>query len=145
MVLYRPRIPGNTGAIGRLCIATGSALTLVRPLFDVSGPRVRRAGLDYWPRLEPAVVDEVPAPPAGGRTVAFSARAATSIWEWEFGSGDLLLFGPEDEGLPADALAAADGRVRIPMVPGERSLNLAMAAAVGLYEAVRQVGEPGRR
>ena len=139
VALYRPLIPGNTGAVGRLCVATATPLCLVTPLgFSLDEARVRRAGLDYWPRLNLQVGPDLPVPAPGGRLVAFVANAPLSLWEVGFGPDDVLLFGPEDKGLPEAVAAGADLAVRITMVKGERSLNLAMAVAISLYEALRQ-------
>lgn len=141
VALYRPLIPGNTGAVGRLCVATSTRLHLVTPLgFSLDETRVRRAGLDYWPRLRLAVGPDLPPCGAGGRLVAFTADASLRLWDLAFAPADVLLFGPEDDGLPAAVVAEADLAVRIPMAAGERSLNLAMAVAIALYEALRQGG-----
>ena len=124
-----------------MAVATGTPLHLVRPLgFSLDGSRLRRAGLDYWPRLDLRLHDRIPSPAGGGRLVAFSSQGTVAHWEAGLGRGDLLLFGPEDQGLPQDAIARADLVVRIPLLPEERSLNLAMAAAVGLFEALRPCG-----
>jgi len=144
VALFQPLIPGNTGAVGRLCVATGTPLHLVTPLgFSLDEARVRRAGLDYWPRLDLRVGARVPRPERGGRLLAFAATGGESLWEVALGPGDILLFGPEDKGLSPEVVAEADLAVTIPMVAGERSLNLAMAVAIALYEALRQTGGEG--
>ena len=147
VVLYEPEIAANAGAIGRTCVAVGAALWLVRPLgFHLDDRMVRRAGLDYWEHLDLRIVDsldEIVAAIGADRLWWFSTKAQRPYTEAAFRAGDGLVFGPESRGLPARRLAEAGERaLRIPMRPEARSLNLANAAAVGLYEAVRQVG-PG--
>jgi tRNA (cytidine/uridine-2'-O-)-methyltransferase len=149
IVLYQPEIPPNTGNIIRLCANTGASLHLIRPLgFDLSDSKLRRAGLDYrewasvreyadWASFQTAVQ-----PP---RTIACSTRGRIGHAEFDYRPGDALLFGPETRGLPAGLLAGlpAERVVRIPMCPGNRSLNLSNAVAVVLYEAWRQHGFAG--
>ncbi|WP_165251666.1 tRNA (cytidine(34)-2'-O)-methyltransferase [Paludisphaera soli] len=144
LVLAQPEIAANTGAIGRTCVAVGATLWLVRPLgFRLDDRYVRRAGLDYWEHLELRVVDgldEVAEALGRDRLWWFSTKASRPYTEATFRPGDALVFGPESRGLPARLVAeAGDRALRIPMRPEARSLNLANAAAVGLYEAVRQV------
>ena len=130
--------------------ATGATLHLVEPLgFDLSEPKLKRAGLDYHdlasvvvhPDLATALSGEL----AGARVFAFTAHATRWHTDVEYEPGDVLLFGPEPTGLPAEALAhdRVTDRLRIPMVPGRRSLNLSNSAAVATYEAWRQHGVPG--
>lgn len=149
LVFYTPCIPGNTGAAIRLAALTGAPLHLVEPLgFDMSEARLRRAGLDYHdlahvrvhPDLEAALAATAP-----GRVLAFTGGGDTSLAQTAFEHGDVLLFGPEPTGLPEHVLAdpRVDARVRIPMRPGLRSLNLANAASVAVYEAWRQHGYAG--
>lgn len=148
VVLYQPEIPPNTGNVMRLCANTGAALHLISPLgFELDDRRLRRAGLDYheWARVQvhdslAECLDRI-----GGRLWAFSTRAARLHTDACFASGDVLLFGPETRGLPDEVLESvpADRRLRLPMVPGSRSLNLSNAVAVGVYEAWRQLGFPG--
>ncbi len=145
VVLLEPEIAANAGAIGRTCVAVGAALWLVRPLgFHLDDRMVRRAGLDYWDHLDLRVVDtldEVVAALGPDRLWWFSTRAARVYTVAEYRPGDALVFGPESRGLPWRRIEAAGPRaLRIPMRPEARSLNLANAAAVGLYEAVRQAG-----
>lgn len=147
-MFHEPRIAGNTGNAIRLCAATGAELHLVAPLFDLSEPKVRRAGLDYHdlahvvvhPDLETAL-----AALPGTRVFGFTAQAGRRYTDVAWAYGDVLLFGPEPTGLPDDVLAdpRVTGTVRIPMLPGRRSLNLANAAAIATYEAWRQLGFPG--
>jgi tRNA (cytidine/uridine-2'-O-)-methyltransferase len=148
-MFFSPRIAGNTGAAIRLSAATGASLHLVEPLgFDLSEPKLRRAGLDYHdlahvvvhPDLD-AALDALP----GSRVLPFTAGATTSYVDVAYADGDVLLFGPEPDGLPDDVLGnpRMDTRLRIPMLPGRRSLNLANAAAIAVYEAWRQLGFSG--
>lgn len=151
VVLYQPEIPPNTGNIIRLCANTGSALHLVHPLgFEIDDKRLRRAGLDYREFAEVRQHDsfdrflELVAPP---RWLAVSTRGATRYDRVDYRPGDALVFGPETRGLPQAMLEAlpADRRLRLPMRPGQRSLNLSNAAAVLLYEAWRQLAFDGGR
>ncbi|MGH7132871.1 MAG: tRNA (cytidine(34)-2'-O)-methyltransferase [Phycisphaerales bacterium] len=144
IALHEPEIPNNTGNIGRTCVATGCALHLIRPLgFDTSIKALRRAGLDYWPRLNPAEHDSLDAylvvnrPP---RLWAFSTKAARTVHDVELRAGDHLLFGKETRGLPDEVLARFDDRViGLPMLAGERSLNLATAVCAAIYLGIDQL------
>lgn len=145
IVLVEPEIAENTGNIGRTCVAMGAKLWLVRPLgFRLDEKRLRRAGMDYWERLVWEAVDDwraleerLPA----GRMWYFTKTALRSYAEVEYRPADALVFGSESRGLPRRLLAAAGDRaVGIPMLPGARSLNLAVAAGVAGYEAIRQIG-----
>lgn len=147
LVLLHPEIPHNAGAAGRLAVATGSTLHLVRPLgFSLDDKHVRRTGLDYWAHVDLRVwdsFDELRASAAADAAFWFlSTKARRAPWEVAFRPGDYLVFGCETRGLPEALVAAAGERVLcIPMLPGAvRSLNLATAAAITLYEAVRQQG-----
>lgn len=149
VVLYQPEIPPNTGNIIRLCANTGVHLHLVGPLgFTLDNARLRRAGLDYdeltdvvsylnWDQF----LEKSPA----GRLWAFSTRGNRRHTEAGFRDGDGLLFGPETRGLPDSVLLGkCSGRVlRLPMQERSRSLNLSNTVAIGLYEALRQLGFPG--
>ena len=150
-MFLEPRIPPNTGNAIRMVAATGATLHLVEPLgFDLSEPKLRRAGLDYHdlasvvvhPDLETALASEAV---VGSRVFAFTAHASRWYSDVAFEPGDVLLFGPEPTGLPDEVLAhpRVTDRVRIPMIPGRRSLNLSNSAAVVVYEAWRQQGFPG--
>jgi tRNA (cytidine/uridine-2'-O-)-methyltransferase len=159
VVLHEPEIPNNTGNIGRTCIATGCALHLVRPFgFDTGEKALRRAGLDYWPRLAPTEHDDWEAylhatGVAPDRLWLFTTKSNRPHWDAPLRPGDHLVFGKETAGLP-DALLEryADRLVTLPMVPGERSLNVATAVCAAVYEGIRQcverrevrVGEDGR-
>lgn len=144
IVLVEPEIAANVGAIGRTCVAAGARLWLVRPLgFHLDDRRRRRAGLDYWDHLDWCVVnglDEVVAALGIERLWLFSTKARLSYTRVAYRSGDALVFGPESRGLPSRRLAEAPERVvRIPIRPEARSLNLANAVAIALFEAVRQI------
>lgn len=144
VVLYQPEIPPNTGNIIRLCANTGSSLHLVGPLgFALDDRRLRRAGLDYHEFAEvmhyPALADflERVAPQ---RLFALSTRGSRRHDRVAYRPGDAFLFGPETRGLPAEVLASVPEahRLRLPMRPGQRSLNLSNAVAVTVFEAWRQ-------
>lgn len=144
IVLYQPEIPPNTGNIIRLCANTGARLHLIRPLgFELDDKRLRRAGLDYHEfatltvhdSLEDFVNNENPA-----RLFACTTRGSRYYSEVKYRQGDALLFGPETRGLPQELLDSlpTDHRLRLPMLPHSRSLNLSNAVAVFVYEAWRQ-------
>lgn len=147
LALYQPEIPPNTGNLIRLCANCGAELHLIRPLgFRLDDRLLRRAGLDYaeyaslkvhdnWAAFLESVAD-------GARLWAFSTHGSRRHDQAAFAAGDILLFGPETRGLPAALLAqlAPEQVLRLPMRPGSRSLNLANAAAIAVYEAWRQLG-----
>jgi tRNA (cytidine/uridine-2'-O-)-methyltransferase len=149
IVLYQPEIPPNTGNVVRLSANTGCRLHLVGPLgFDLSEKHLRRAGMDYaefadvrihpdWAACRSALPDR--------RWFALTTKASRRFASAEFLPGDVLVFGPESRGLPPEVLAefAEDRRLRLPMVPGSRSVNLSNAVAVVVFEAWRQLGYPG--
>jgi len=150
-MFHEPRIPQNTGAAIRLAAGTGFTLHLVEPLgFDLSEPKLKRAGLDYHDLasvevhsdLDTALASEAL---ASSRVFAFTAHATRWFTDVEFEPDDVFLFGPEPTGLSDEVLAhdRVTDRLRIPMLPGRRSLNLANSAAVVTYEAWRQQGFPG--
>ncbi len=149
LILYEPEIPPNTGNIIRLCANTGTTLHLIEPLgFELDEPRLKRAGLDYREFADIAVhvnldacLDALDRP----RVFALSTRGALHYSQARFESGDALLFGPETRGLPQAVLDSLprEQTLRLPMRPGNRSLNLSNAAAVVLYEAWRQIGFAG--
>jgi len=143
--MYQPEIPQNTGSIGRLCVCTGSKLHLIHPLgFEVTDSHLRRAGLDYWKQLAPAhyeswddFLERTPAK----RLWFASSKGAVTYTQPKYETGDGIVLGRETKGLPEEILHKYhDCLIKIPM-PGEfhRSLNQAQAAAVVLYEALRQV------
>ncbi len=149
IILYEPEIPPNTGNIIRLCANTGSALHLVEPLgFELDDARLKRAGLDYREYADVRThasledcLDAVRSP----RVFALSTRGTVPYAEVRYRAGDAFLFGPETRGLPQAVLdnLPPEQRLRLPMVPGNRSLNLSNAAAVLVYEAWRQQGFTG--
>lgn len=149
LLFYSPRIASNTGNAIRTAAVTGCELHLVEPMgFDLSEPKLRRAGLDYHDLASVTVHASLPEAwdalsPA--RVFAFSTHASTVFTDVGYQAGDVLMFGPEPTGLDAATLADDNitQRVRIPMLPGRRSLNLANAAAVAVYEAWRQHGFVG--
>ncbi len=149
MLFYSPRIAPNTGNAIRTAAATGAELHLVEPLgFDLSEPKLRRAGLDYHDLASVTVHPSLPAAweaLAPARVVAFTAHATTSFADIDYEAGDVLMFGPEPDGLDAVTLADAHitRQVRIPLLAGRRSLNLSNAAAIAVYEAWRQHGYAG--
>lgn len=146
LVLYRPEIPPNTGNIIRLCANTGTRLHLVRPLgFALEDRHLRRAGLDYHELanvVEHERLEDCLAVLAGRRLFTVSTRGHAGYASIVYGPGDVFLLGAETSGLPDDVLGRAppERRLRIPMRPGNRSLNLSNAAAVLIYEAWRQLG-----
>ncbi len=148
LILYQPEIASNTGSIGRTCVAIGARLWLIRPLgFRINDRLIRRAGLDYWDALDYRIVDtlqEVAVALPAARFCYFSTKAQQSYTSISYKAGDALVFGPESRGLPERLLEAdPSGSVRIPMRPEARSLNLAVAAAIGAYEAIRQIQSVG--
>jgi tRNA (cytidine/uridine-2'-O-)-methyltransferase len=149
IVLFQPEIPPNTGNVIRLAANTGATLHLVRPLgFDIDDRSLRRAGLDYaefatlrvhddWPSCRAALADS--------RLFAVSTKGGTRHDAPVYRPGDSFVFGPETRGLPPDMLASFPPaqRLRLPMMPGNRSLNLSNAVAVVVFEAWRQQGFAG--
>lgn len=144
VVLYQPEIPPNTGNIGRLCHATNSRLHLIEPLgFSLGEKSLKRAGLDYWDELDPTVW---PSYTAFSESIEPSATAyllttktERVYWSANFTEGDYLVFGPETRGLPESLLdESATTCLTIPQTRG-RSLNLATAAGIVLYEGIRQL------
>ncbi|MBW4690504.1 MAG: tRNA (cytidine(34)-2'-O)-methyltransferase [Lyngbya sp. HA4199-MV5] len=147
VVLVHPQIPPNTGNIARTCAATNTELHLVGPLgFELSDRYLKRAGLDYWPHVNLHYHDSIEAfqtlqQSQGGRRIGFSTSGRCSYTHFAFRPLDWLLFGSETQGLPTDVLNACDETVYIPMASQHvRSLNLSVSAAVGLFEAQRQLG-----
>ena len=145
IVLYEPEIPANTGNIIRLCANTGAQLHLIKPLgFQLEDKKLRRAGLDYheWAQLEThESISELLQKIDMKRLFGLTTKASHCFSETKFCSGDVFLFGPETRGLPNSILSAIPNanKLRVPMVPGSRSLNLSNTVAVVLYEAWRQV------
>ena len=149
VVLYQPEIPPNTGNVIRLCANSGAQLHLIRPLgFDLDHAKLRRAGLDYHEFAALAVHDDLDAFAASvkpRRLFALSTRGDTLYTNVQFADDDALLFGPETRGLPQSLLdgLSPGQRLRLPMRPDNRSLNLSNAVAVVVYEAWRQRGFAG--
>lgn len=144
VILYEPEIPSNTGNVIRLCANTGATLHLIRPLgFELDDTKLRRAGLDYHEFTVLRVYENLAAclltlPDA--RLFAYTTKSTNPYHHARYQAGDMLLFGPESRGLPADVLAMVPPpqRLRIPMLPHSRSLNLSNTVAVAMYEAWRQ-------
>ena len=149
IVLFQPEIPPNTGNIIRLCANTGCDLHLVKPLgFELDDKRMRRAGLDYdeWASVQVhECLEDFLAGNGEGRILALTTRGSKPYQDIEFRAGDALLFGPETRGLPQQLLEelSPDQRLRIPMMPHSRSMNLSNAVAVVAYEALRQLDFQG--
>ena len=149
VILFQPEIPPNTGNIIRLCANTGCRLHLVEPLgFALDDARLRRAGLDYheWADLRVhASLNDCLATLVPERLFAVSTRGTERYDQARYRPGDALLFGPETRGLPAEVLAGVPParRLRLPMRPGQRSLNLSNAVAVLVFEVWRQLGFEG--
>lgn len=150
VVLHEPEIPNNTGNIGRTCVATGCALHLIRPLgFDTSEKACRRAGLDYWPRLQPVEHEDfesyLRAMKVGPeRLWMLTTKTTRSVWDAPIRPGDHLIFGKETRGLPESITSRYPSRLLcLPMAAGERSLNLATAVCAVVYEGLRQCAARG--
>lgn len=161
IVLHQPEIPFNTGAIGRTCVATGSALHLIYPLgFILNDRYVRRAGMDYWDRLDLTEYNDYDdfceknegltyngedSPDKPGSKLWFATTKARQCYsDVHFGLDDYIMFGKESAGIPEEILVEHPGAcIRIPMLGDTRSLNLSNSVAIVLYEALRQNGFPG--
>jgi tRNA (cytidine/uridine-2'-O-)-methyltransferase len=143
VVLVEPEIPPNTGNVGRLCLATKSTLHLVKPLgFSLDDRQLKRAGLDYWDDVDLRVWESfdvlVKAKRPDDRYFFVTTKTKRAYWEVEFCPGDFLIFGRETKGLPEEVLAGhAPDCITIPM-ESTRSLNLATAVGIVLFEAIRQ-------
>jgi tRNA (cytidine/uridine-2'-O-)-methyltransferase len=145
LVLVEPEIPPNTGNVGRLALATGSTLHLVQPLgFSIDDRQLRRAGMDYWKNVNFKLWEnleefELKIEPSA-RRFFFSTKVEKPYWDIQFSPKDYLIFGRETKGLPGSLLARhAENAFRIPMLPEARSLNLATAVAIVLFEGMRQL------
>ncbi|WP_269303201.1 tRNA (cytidine(34)-2'-O)-methyltransferase [Aeromicrobium sp. HA] len=148
ILFFEPRIAGNTGNAIRLAAATGSHLHLVDPLFDFEDAKLRRAGLDYHDLAVVTVhrtLDEAYEALLPARVFAYTTAATTRYSDVAYELGDVLLFGPEPTGLPEEVMADArvTDRLRLPMQPSRRSMNLANCASIAVYEAWRQHGFAG--
>jgi tRNA (cytidine/uridine-2'-O-)-methyltransferase len=149
IALYQPDIPQNTGTILRLCACLGVEAHIVEPAgFPTADRAFRRAGMDYLDQVKLVrhadwAAFQTYRQAAGLRLVLFTTGAASSYLDYSYGPDDVLLFGRESSGVPDAVHRAADARVLIPMRPGLRSINVAMAAAMALGEALRQTGGLG--
>ncbi len=146
IVLHQPEIPANTGNIGRTCVATGTSLHLIEPLgFRLNEKEIRRAGMDYWEKLDVSrymnfdtFLEEYGRHP-GARLWMATTKAKRAYTEVRFGPDDFIMFGKESAGIPEEILVEHEENcIRIPMLPGIRSLNLSNSVAIVLYEALRQ-------
>ncbi len=145
IVLHQPENPGNCGTIGRSCVCAGASLHLIEPLgFMLTDRYIKRSGLDYWPRLDvhrymnyEAFLKENP-----DRNIWYVTTKAEQVYtDVKIGEEDFLMFGKESAGIPEEILVEHPERcIRIPMMPGERSLNLSNSVSIVLYEALRQNG-----
>ncbi len=149
VILFQPEIPPNTGNVIRLCANSGARLHLVRPLgFSLDDKQLRRAGLDYHEyanlQVHDSLADCLRTLPAT-RLFALTTKASSHYHTVAFRPGDSFLFGPESRGLPAEILSTLppEQKLRLPMLPDNRSLNLSNTVAVVVYEAWRQNGFPG--
>ena len=146
IALYQPDIPQNTGTILRLCACMGVAAHIIEPAgFPVSDRNFRRSGMDYleqvdWRRHDSWTRFEEWRRSAGHRLLLFTTKGATPYLDFRYQASDILLFGRETAGVPQNVAEAADARVVIPIRPGLRSLNVAIAAAMALGEGLRQTG-----
>lgn len=148
IVLHQPEIPGNTGNIGRTCVATGTPLHLIEPLgFRLDEKSIRRAGMDYWKDLDVRRYmnyEEFREKNPGVKIWMATTKAKRSYTEAEYGPEDYIMFGRESAGIPEEILVENEENcIRIPMLSAIRSLNLSNSAAVILYEALRQNGFRG--
>lgn len=144
IVLVTPQIPGNTGTIGRICVATNSTLHLIKPLgFNIDDKSVKRAGLDYWGDLKLKVYDSLDEflelNPIDDRHFFATTKSSENYFEAKFKKGDFLYFGREDGGLPEDLMAKnSANKIKIPMSSKTRSINLGVSVGIILYEAIKQ-------
>ena len=144
IVLVSPKIPQNTGTIGRTCVSTGATLHIIKPIpFELDEKRIRRAGLDYWPHLDLHVWENIEAfwdaHPVDERHFFATTKTDRIYFDTAFQPGDFIYFGSEDTGLPESVMAKRDeGRITIPMKREYRSLNQSNAVSIVLYEVVRQ-------
>ncbi|MCU0551853.1 MAG: tRNA (cytidine(34)-2'-O)-methyltransferase [Leptolyngbya sp. Prado105] len=150
VVLVHPQIPPNTGNIARTCAATETELHLVAPLgFEISDRYLKRAGLDYWEFVKLTVHDSIVdfqtySHAQGGRWIGFSAKATQNFTQIQYQENDWLLFGCETAGLPDDVMQSCPILAYIPITqPRVRGFNLSVSAALGLFEARRQLGYLG--
>lgn len=145
IVLVEPEIPQNTGNIARLCACTGATLYLVGKLgFSLSSKYTKRAGLDYWESVNVEKIDTLEQLQSSFKDANFyylTTKSKKSFFDVQFKEGDFLVFGPETRGLPEELLEKnSKTAITIPMVEGQRSLNLSNSVSIVLYEAIRQLG-----
>ncbi len=141
VVLYEPEIPQNTGNIARLCACCGASLYLVGKLgFSLTDKYTKRAGLDYWDSVDLHRVGEIPE----GNCYYLTTKAHRKYTDATFAPGDFLVFGPESRGLPAQYVNHPNA-ITIPMIDGQRSLNLSNSVAIVVYEALRQINNMSPR
>ena len=145
VVLFEPEIPQNTGNIARLCACTGSKLFLVGKLgFSLSDKYMKRAGLDYWDSVDVKkydTLDDLKNDYPNSKFYYLTTKSKKLYTDYKFNNGDFFVFGPETRGIPEDILRAnSESAITIPMLEGQRSLNLSNSVAIVVYEAVRQNG-----
>lgn len=144
LVLVNPQIPNNTGAIGRLCVNAGASLHLIKPIgFDIDEKAVRRAGLDYWNKLDLHVWENIDDffqnNKISDNAYFATTKTDTPYFEVNFKEGDYIFFGSETAGIPEDLLNTYKNQnITIPMAKEGRSLNLAISSGIVLYEAIKQ-------
>lgn len=148
IVLHEPEMPANTGNIGRTCVAAGLRLHLIEPMgFRINDKMLKRAGLDYWEKLDVTVYDDYNdflARNPGARIYMATTKSQQKYTDVTYEEDAYIMFGKESAGIPEEILLDnKDTCVRIPMMPGERSLNLSNSVAIVVYEALRQQGFPG--
>ena len=148
IILHQPEIPQNTGNIGRTCVATGTSLHLIEPLgFRINEKELKRAGMDYWDKLDVTRYidyEDFKAQHPGAKIWYATTKAKRTYSEVSFSMDDYIMFGKESAGIPEHILMEHPGEcIRIPMMSGARSLNLANSVAIVLYEALRQNGFAG--
>ena len=143
VVLYEPEIPANTGNIARLCVCTGASLYLVGKLgFALTDKYVKRSGMDYFEHVDLHKIvsmEEMYKQFPDGRFFYLTTKSKKKYTDIEFRDGDFLVFGPESRGLPQEYVTP-DTAITLPMVEGQRSLNLSNSVAIAVYEVIRQIG-----
>ena len=150
IVLHEPEMPANTGNIGRTCVAAGARLHLIEPLgFKINEKQLKRAGLDYWDKLDVTVYDDYDdflAKNPGARIYMATTKAHKTYTEVSYEDDCYIMFGKESAGIPEEILVDnEDNCIRIPMIGDIRSLNLSNSVAIAVYEALRQLDYPDLR
>lgn len=148
VILLEPEMPANTGNIGRTCVATGTRLHLIEPLgFEINDKQLKRAGLDYWPRLDVTVYEDYEdfkRKNPDAKVYMATTKSKQKYTDVKYPEDAYIMFGPESRGIPEEILLEnKETCVRIPMMPEERSLNLSNSVAIMVYEALRQQDFPG--